>query len=139
MLFSVVPLSVLALAAEQETGRVATVLYGAEFTQIFVDKEGNLETLKNYAQQGIGEGIESFTVPKNAKIKLTKLDENGNETSEVYYMHQADRDVMNSLKFESEAIDTTKNEKSDFKSIFDAKSYPVNLNPEIMYQRKEQA
>ena len=114
MLFSVVPLSVLALAAEQETGRVATVLYGAEFTQIFVDKEGNLETLKNYAQQGIGEGIESFTVPKNAKIKLTKLDENGNETSEVYYMHQADRDVMNSLKFESEAIDTTKNAVETF-------------------------
>ena len=114
MLFSVVPLSVLALAAEQETGRVATVLYGAEFTQIFVDKEGSLETLKNYAQQGIGEGIESFTVPKNAKIKLTKLDENGNETSEVYYMHQADRDVMNSLKFESEAIDTTKNAVETF-------------------------
>jgi methionyl-tRNA synthetase len=40
---------------------------------------------------------------------------------------------------EIQAIDTSKNEKSDFKSIFDAKSYPVNLNPEIMYQRKEQA
>lgn len=114
MLFSVVPLSVLALTAEGETGRVATVLYGAEFTQIFVDKQGNLETLKNYAQQGIGEGIESFTVPKDAKIKLTKLDENGDETSEVYYMHQADRDVMNSLKFESEAIDTTKNAVETF-------------------------
>jgi hypothetical protein len=40
---------------------------------------------------------------------------------------------------EIQAIDTSKNEKSGFKSIFDAKSYPVNLNPEIMYQRKEQA
>ena len=40
---------------------------------------------------------------------------------------------------EIQAIDTSKNEKSDFKSIFDAKSYLVNLNPEIMYQRKEQA
>jgi hypothetical protein len=40
---------------------------------------------------------------------------------------------------EIQAIDTAKNEKSDFKSIFDAKSYQVNLNPEIMYQRKEQA
>ena len=39
---------------------------------------------------------------------------------------------------EIQAIDTSKNEKSDFKSIFDAKSYSVNLNPEIMYQRKEQ-
>ena len=38
---------------------------------------------------------------------------------------------------EIQAIDTTKNEKSDFKSTFDTKSYPVNLNPEIMYQRKE--
>jgi hypothetical protein len=34
-------------------------------------------------------------------------------------------------------MNTSKNEKSDFKSIFDAKLYPVNLNPEIMYQRKE--
>jgi hypothetical protein len=40
---------------------------------------------------------------------------------------------------EIQTIDTSKNEKSDFKSIFDAKSYQVNLNPEIMYQRKEQA
>ena len=38
---------------------------------------------------------------------------------------------------EIQAIDTSKNEKSDFKSIFDAKSYLVSLNPEIMYQRKE--
>jgi hypothetical protein len=38
---------------------------------------------------------------------------------------------------EIQAIDTSKNEKSYFKSIFDAKSYKVNLNPEIMYQRKE--
>lgn len=127
MLFSVVPLSVLALAAEQETGRVATVLYGAEFTQIFVDKEGNLETLKNYAQQGIGEGIESFTVPKNAKIKLTKLDENGNETSEVYYMHQADRDVMNSMKFESEAIDALVSGWEAFKDDLGAIGDVLNL------------
>jgi len=38
---------------------------------------------------------------------------------------------------EVQAVDTSKNEKFNFKSIFDAKSYPVNLNPEIMYQRKE--
>ena len=38
---------------------------------------------------------------------------------------------------EIQAINTSKNEKSGFKSIFDAKSYKVNINPEIMYQRKE--
>jgi hypothetical protein len=35
------------------------------------------------------------------------------------------------------SIDTSKNWESEFKSIFDAKSYSVNLEPEIMYQRKE--
>ena len=39
---------------------------------------------------------------------------------------------------EIQKIDTSKNKESEFKSIFDAKSYQVNLNPEIMYQRKEQ-
>ncbi len=38
---------------------------------------------------------------------------------------------------EIQAIDTSKNERSGFKPIFDAKSYQVNLNPEIMYKRKE--
>jgi hypothetical protein len=33
-------------------------------------------------------------------------------------------------------IDTSKNEKSKFKEIFDAKTYSVNLEPEIMYQKK---
>jgi hypothetical protein len=37
------------------------------------------------------------------------------------------------------SIDTSKNWESEFKAIFDSKSYPVNLEPEIMYQRKEQA
>ena len=40
---------------------------------------------------------------------------------------------------EIKAIDTSKNGESKFKEIFDAKSYSVNLEPEIMYQRKEQA
>jgi hypothetical protein len=38
---------------------------------------------------------------------------------------------------EIKAIDTSKNEKFNFKEIFDAKNYSVNLEPEIMYQRKE--
>jgi hypothetical protein len=38
---------------------------------------------------------------------------------------------------EIQAINTSKNEKSDFETIFDAKIYSVNLNPKIMYQRKE--
>ena len=37
------------------------------------------------------------------------------------------------------SIDTSKNWESNFKKIFDAKSYQVSLEPEIMYQRKEQA
>ena len=35
-------------------------------------------------------------------------------------------------------IDTSKNWKHDFKEIFDARIYSVNLNPELMYQRKNQ-
>ena len=40
---------------------------------------------------------------------------------------------------EISGINTNEMNKSDFKSIFDAKTYSVNLEPEIMYQRKETA